>query len=276
MIRSATGAGTASSTSAKTPAASSASASSKSRRAFSAVRPCALKPPSIVADCGVRPMWPITGIPAPTSAWHARERRAGALDLDRVGARLLQEADRVVQRLLVRDLERPERHVGDHERPARAAVDRAREHDQLVHRRGHGRVVAEHGHRRRVADEDDVGARLVGEPPGRRVVGGDHRDRLAPRLQLDELGERQLAGGRSSGSRLARAGGHGVLLVEDDVVDQADGADAHGGGEDGWVEVGDLDVVDVETVEGGASARVGGRASRVRAAARGPAGARPA
>ena len=23
----------------------------------------------MVADCGVRPMWPITGMPAPTSAW---------------------------------------------------------------------------------------------------------------------------------------------------------------------------------------------------------------
>ncbi len=64
----ATGAGTASSTIAKQPAASSASASSTSRRAFSAVRPCALKPPSIVADCGVSPMWPITGMPAPTIA----------------------------------------------------------------------------------------------------------------------------------------------------------------------------------------------------------------
>jgi hypothetical protein len=28
-----------------------------------------LKPPSIVADWGVSPMWPITGTPAPTSAW---------------------------------------------------------------------------------------------------------------------------------------------------------------------------------------------------------------
>ena len=33
---------------------------------MSADRPCALKPPSIVADCGVRPTWPITGMPAPT------------------------------------------------------------------------------------------------------------------------------------------------------------------------------------------------------------------
>ena len=68
VISSATGAGTASSTIEKQPAASSARASSRSWAAFSAVRPCALKPPSIVADWGVRPIWPITGIPAPTIA----------------------------------------------------------------------------------------------------------------------------------------------------------------------------------------------------------------
>ena len=43
-----------------------------SRRAASAVRPCVLKPPSIVADCGVRPTWPMTGIPLSTIA-RARE-----------------------------------------------------------------------------------------------------------------------------------------------------------------------------------------------------------
>ena len=122
VIRPRPGAGTASSTIAKQPAASSASASSSRRTAFSAVRPCALKPPSIVADCGVSPMWPITGMPAPTSALDARERRPGALELDRVGAGLLDEADRVVHRLLVGDLERAEGHVGDDERPPRAAA----------------------------------------------------------------------------------------------------------------------------------------------------------
>ena len=68
----ATAGGTASSTIAKQPAASSASASSTSCCARSAVLPCALKPPRTVAVCGVRPTWPITGIPAPTIA-RARE-----------------------------------------------------------------------------------------------------------------------------------------------------------------------------------------------------------
>ena len=56
---------------------------------------------------------------------HARDHRAGALELDRVGARLLDEADRVLERLLVGDLERAERHVADDDRmpwPTRATV----------------------------------------------------------------------------------------------------------------------------------------------------------
>jgi hypothetical protein len=36
--------------------------------ALVAVRPCGWYPPSIVAVCGVRPRWPITGTPAPTIA----------------------------------------------------------------------------------------------------------------------------------------------------------------------------------------------------------------
>ena len=38
-------------------------------------------------------------------------------------------------------------------------------------------------------------------------------------------------------------------MFERDVVDQADGADAEGAGQNGWVERGDLDVVDVEALE---------------------------
>ena len=40
-----------------------------------------------------------------------------------------------------------------------------------------------------------------------------------------------------------------MLLLEDDVVDQAGRADADRAGENGWVEGGDLDVVDVEAVQ---------------------------
>src|SRR5207244_2676266 len=42
------------------------------------------------------------------------------------------------------------------------------------------------------ADEDDVDAGCVGEPPARRVVGGDHHDLLAAALHLRELRQREL------------------------------------------------------------------------------------
>ena len=100
---------------------------------------------------------------------------AGALELDAVGAALLEHPDRARDRLLVRDLVRAERQVADHERPVRRAGHRAREEDHLVERHRHGRLVAEHHHRRRVADEHELDARLVRQPRGRRVVGGDHR-----------------------------------------------------------------------------------------------------
>src|SRR5204862_82229 len=69
VMRAATGAGIASSTSDIAPARSSSRASSTSRWAASAVLPWVLKPPSIVADWGVRPMCAITGIPASTIRW---------------------------------------------------------------------------------------------------------------------------------------------------------------------------------------------------------------
>ena len=84
----------------------------------------------------------MTGIPAPTMAF--TERASGLrLELHRVRARFLDEADRVPHRLLVRDLEGAERHVRDDERPPRSARHGAREHQHLVDGGGHRRLVAE-------------------------------------------------------------------------------------------------------------------------------------
>ena len=58
----------------------------------------------------------MTGMPASTIARTRESIDAGALELHGVGARLLDEADRVADGVLVRDLERAERHVRDHER----------------------------------------------------------------------------------------------------------------------------------------------------------------
>ena len=65
VTRAASGAGTISITTAKHPAFSSAMASSTSRSAESP-RPCTRYPPRTCSLCGVKPMWPITGMPART------------------------------------------------------------------------------------------------------------------------------------------------------------------------------------------------------------------
>ena len=93
----------------------------------------------------------------------ARDHASGALELDDVGAALLDEPDRARDRLLVRDLVRAERKVADDERAPRRPRHRAGQEDHLVERHRHGRLVAEHHHRGRVADEDQLDARLIGE-----------------------------------------------------------------------------------------------------------------
>lgn len=63
VINSDTGAGTASKTKLKQPASWSARASVRSFEALAAVLPCTRKPPRECERCGVRPMWPRTGMP---------------------------------------------------------------------------------------------------------------------------------------------------------------------------------------------------------------------
>ena len=84
-----------------------------------------------------------------------------ALELDRVGAGLLHEAERGVQRLVGPGLVRAERHVGDDERALHGAGDGAGQRDEVVDRHRQRRVVAEHVVAGRVADEQEVDARPV-------------------------------------------------------------------------------------------------------------------
>ena len=120
--------------------------------------------------------------------------RAGALrralELDRVAARLLDEAVRGLDRLLVGRLVGAEGQVADQQRRAQAAADRGGEHQQLVDGHRHGVRVAEHVVGGAVADQDDVDAGGLDGLGARVVVGGDHDDRLAQRAHLGELGER--------------------------------------------------------------------------------------
>ena len=127
-------------------------------------------------------------------ALRAREHRAGALELDDVGAALLDEANRGANRVLVGDLVRAERQVADHDRALGLLGDGSREEQHLVH--GHwdgGAFVAEDDHRRCVSDEDHVDAGVLREARAGRVVGSDHDDLVAALLHGGELGQRQLA-----------------------------------------------------------------------------------
>ena len=175
-------------------------------------------------------MWPITGMPGLDDRRHARDHRAGALELDDVGAGLLDEADRVLDRLLVGDLERAERHVADDDRPARAARPCAS--GTSISSIVTGTVVPSWP-RTTIAAVSPT--RMMSTPASSanrragRVVGGDHHDLLAARASSR----------RARAAAACPAGGVSLTVVlsfQRDVVDQAGAADADGGGEDGRVE----------------------------------------
>ena len=226
-MRAATGAGTASSTSAKAPAASAAWASCRSWSAAWAVLPCARRPPCEVAVCGVRPRCATTGIPAPASARMRASMGPAPSSLTASARGLLEEPPGRAQGVLVAHLVRHERQVGDDQRAAAGARDGRRQHQHLVHRGGHGGGVAEHDHRGRVADEHEIDAGALGDAARRVVVGRDHHERPAVALGLHELVQRGLAGGR----RPSRTTGWSCVL-QGEVVDQARRAEARGDEQD--------------------------------------------
>ena len=121
------------------------------------------------------------------------EARPRALELDSVGAGLLDEADRVATASSSETWIRAERHVRDDQRPRGAPRVTARVSmsiSSIV--AGTVAVVAQHDHRGGVADEDEVDSGRVREPSARIVVRGHHDDPVAALLHLAELGEREL------------------------------------------------------------------------------------
>jgi hypothetical protein len=137
--------------------------------------------------------------------------RPAALELDRVAARLLDEAQRAADGLLVGRLVGAERQVADEQRGAQPAPHGLRQDEHLVELDGDRRGVAEDGHRARVADEHDVDAGRLGGARAREVVGGHHDDRLAEALHVGQprQRDRQALGGRGDQRDLAGVGGHG-------------------------------------------------------------------
>ena len=97
----ATPSGTHSSTIAKQAGVGERDASSVSAFAASSSLPCTLNPPSAWIDCGVRPMWPITGNLGVEDRLHRVDPLAAAFELHRARARA-DEARRVAHGLLGR------------------------------------------------------------------------------------------------------------------------------------------------------------------------------
>ena len=141
---------------------------------------------------------------------------AAAFELDRVDARLLDEALGGGDRLRIGGLVGAEGQVGDQERRLQPAAHGARQHDHLVHRHGHGGVIAEHGHGARVADQHHVDAGGLGHLGRGEVVGGDHDDGLAALALVGQAGS--VTGRRSS------AGVSGVLGAVDIKLPPESGA----------------------------------------------------
>ena len=214
---------------AKHPAFASALASSTRPRAASAVRPCTLKPPITCSDCGVSPMWPMTGISASTSASTIGTRlRPPSSFTACAPARTSAAALRTVS--LRRHVVAHPREIADDQRFRSRPGDRRDVVGHVVDRELQRVVVAEHDHRDGVADEDDVGAAVVDHARRRRVVRGHHDERerrpfgRAQRAQSSKrpwpvllpVQRHEAAGGRAQptempanrASSLAARGGH--------------------------------------------------------------------
>jgi hypothetical protein len=114
VARAATSAGTISRTTKSAPASATARVSASSCSAASP-RPCTLNPESALTDCGVKPMWAHTGMPAATSALIRGSDAHPALDLDHGGTGASHHLRSGPDRLLVGRFVRAEREVGDNQ-----------------------------------------------------------------------------------------------------------------------------------------------------------------
>ena len=105
---------------------------------------------------------------------------AAALELDRTGAALFDQANRGAQRVFVADLVGAEGHVGHDVRARRSARDGLRVVDHAFQRDRRRFVEAENDVADAIADENDVDAGALDELAERRVVRGrDRKERLA-------------------------------------------------------------------------------------------------
>ncbi len=130
---------------------------------------------------------------------------AAAFQLDGVGTGFLEEPDPGADRLLVADLVGTERQVDHQQRGPDRAPGGPRQHQHLLDGHRHGVGMTEHRHRTGVADQHDVHPGGFGGRSARVVVGGDHDDRPAGPLVLEQVrdGDRAAGGGTGGGLRVA-------------------------------------------------------------------------
>src|SRR6266508_2068938 len=102
----------------------------------------------------------------------------GAIELDHVGAALLDQPDGGLERARGPLLQRTERDVAAHQRARDAAADRLADHQHLFHGDFERIGVAPQIDADRVADRDEIDPGAVGDA-GELVVPGDHADALS-------------------------------------------------------------------------------------------------
>ena len=179
VIFRASGSATASITTENAPACATARASfsiGSQRRPRS--RPWARNEPSVLIDCGVRPIWPITGMPRSDKKRDGLRHPRAAFELHRAAMGFLQDAHGGMKRLLLRGLIGAERHVDHDQRVLRAAHHRVALQDHHLERHRHRGLETVHHIAEEVADQNDV-AIAIDQRRGMRVIRGQHHDRLA-------------------------------------------------------------------------------------------------
>ena len=155
-------------------------------------RPCSL--------CGVKPMWPITGMPACTIRLICLALRSPPSSL--TAWQPVSFMNRIAEASASSGpfSYEPNGRSAIDERPADPVRHSPGERDQLVDRDGHRGVVPEDRIAGRVADEQEVDARLVEDLGRQRVVAGESGD-LDPVL----LGPLEMADADSLEGRIAGA-----------------------------------------------------------------------
>ena len=137
----------------------------------------------------------MTGISASTRRSTSSSRLRPPLDLDRLRACFLDEADGVRDALGDGRVIGAIRHVGNHDRPLDGPPHCTRVMEHFVDGDGEGAVETHHDHGQRVADENQIDARFIDDTSGRVVVGGQGRNRLAMTLLFLQMGKSDFCGG---------------------------------------------------------------------------------